>query len=199
MLTDILLSSWLVRAHTDEGSDRYARLCDPRSSTIDDRTQITASKSSAATCFPSHLLELTPCFILIALPSFAQHFDLVSQRDIEKAREHVATEVRPHVEELCRRATAEIARQDRRAAALKNRNESLQQRIQNMRLIDLHQAKLNHTASAGEEKQHEETEEQLQIKRDIDEHTAKLEKLRRRKEALLATADKLESETQGQI
>lgn len=127
-----------------------------------------------------------------------RHFDLVSQRDIEAARQHVASEVRPHVDELCRRATAEIQRQDRRAVALKNKNESLQQRIQNLRSINLHQAKLNHATSA-DDKPSQHSPQVSELKSQIHQHELKLESLNNRKLALLATADKLENEIHSHI
>lgn len=125
-----------------------------------------------------------------------RHFDLVSQRDIEQAREHVAAEVRPHIDELVRRAASDIARQDRRVVALKNRNESLQQRIANLRSIDRHQSKLNPAAIAEQEPDAKvDTEEQQRLKQQIEDHERRLDRLKARKEALLATADKLETET----
>ncbi|SNX84842.1 related to DASH complex subunit spc19 (Outer kinetochore protein spc19) [Melanopsichium pennsylvanicum] len=150
-----------------------------------------------------------------------RHFDLVSQHDIDQAREHVASEVRPHVEELCRRATSEIQRQDRRAVALKNKNEALQQRIANLRSIESHQSKLtgpstittttttnsNKTnnsitttpsdAAVRQAHKSAETEEQKQLNFKLEKRQETLEGLRRRKEALLAKVDELESETNG--
>ncbi|TKY85319.1 hypothetical protein EX895_005481 [Sporisorium graminicola] len=128
-----------------------------------------------------------------------RHFDLVSQRDIEIAREHVASEVRPHIEELCRRASSQIARLDRRAVSLKNKNESLQQRITNLRSIDLHQSKLNHTAQLDAETELHDTQEQQALKRQLEQQNQRLAQLKARKDALLATADKLESETQAHM
>ncbi|KAJ1026236.1 hypothetical protein NDA18_003893 [Ustilago nuda] len=123
-----------------------------------------------------------------------RHFDLVSQRDIESAREHVATEVRPYVEELCRRATAEIQRQDRRAVALKNKYEALQQRIQNIRSIDLHQSKLTSAAAEESKEKEAETEEKRQAREELQKQQRTMAQLKARKEALLAKADELESE-----
>ncbi|CBQ73782.1 related to DASH complex subunit spc19 (Outer kinetochore protein spc19) [Sporisorium reilianum SRZ2] len=130
-----------------------------------------------------------------------RHFDLVSQHDIEHAREHVASEVRPHIEELCRRASAEIARQDRRAVALRNKHESLQQRLQNLRSIDLHQSKLLHNSASLAEAEEErlDSQEHLALKMELEQRNLRLAQLKKRKEALLATADKLESETQGHL
>lgn len=122
----------------------------------------------------------------------------MSQRDIESAREHVASEVRPHVEELCRRATAEIQRQDRRAVALKNKNESLQQRISNLRSIESHQSKLNPdtatSATASAAMQETESQEQVELRKQLQKQRARLAQLKARKETLLAKADELEGE-----
>ncbi len=127
-----------------------------------------------------------------------RHFDLVSNRDIDTARDHVASEVRPHIEELCRRANGEIQRQDRRAVALRNKNEALQQRIQNIRSIDMHQSKLNHSSSQQGTKDEalskEEQQQQEEAKRELETQKQKLAQLKAKKDALLATVDKLEGD-----
>lgn len=126
-----------------------------------------------------------------------RHFDLVSQRDIESAREHVAGEVRPHVEDLCRLATAGIAKQERKAVSLKNRAEALQQRLANLRSIDEHQAKLaNHEPEPRDEQAQR---EQRALQQSLAEQSERLALLRAKKDALLATADKLENEIAGHV
>ncbi|GAK64615.1 uncharacterized protein PAN0_006c2829 [Moesziomyces antarcticus] len=122
---------------------------------------------------------------LVTVLKSQRHFDLVSGRDIEQAREHIASEVRPHIEELCRRAAAEISREDRRVVALRNRHEALQQRLQNLRSIDKHQSKLQDAPPAP-------TDPAVQAQ--LDNLNATLAALKHKKLALLAKADALEAE-----
>ena len=50
-----------------------------------------------------------------------QHFDLVSERDVRQAREHVAAEIAPFLRELIMRAEEVLARDEREARALRSK------------------------------------------------------------------------------
>lgn len=49
-----------------------------------------------------------------------EHFDLVSERDVRQAREHLAAEIAPLLRELILRAENVLNRNERRARALRN-------------------------------------------------------------------------------
>ena len=50
-----------------------------------------------------------------------QHFDLVSERDVRQALEHVAAEIAPFLRELIMRAEEVLARDEREARALRSK------------------------------------------------------------------------------
>ncbi len=87
-----------------------------------------------------------------------------------------------------------------KAVALKNKNESLQQRIQNLRSIDAHQAKLNNTSTDQDaDREQVDTREQELLMQKLEQQRTRLQQLKAKKESLLATADKLESEISGHV
>ncbi|CAD6916913.1 unnamed protein product, partial [Tilletia laevis] len=51
----------------------------------------------------------------------AQHFDLVAEQEIVRAKEHLAAEIAPQLHELILRAEAAVEKVERRARAAKNR------------------------------------------------------------------------------
>ncbi|PWZ00325.1 hypothetical protein BCV70DRAFT_200486 [Testicularia cyperi] len=130
---------------------------------------------------------------LITVLKCQKHFDLVSERDIDSARSHISGEVLPHLNELLQRASVEMERQERRAVALKNKAEAQHQRLQAIKSIDQHQAKLHPSSKTSRSQAHQQTLAQLQ--QQLESQRAQLSALKMHKLELLKKADDLEAAT----
>lgn len=85
------------------------------------RTQTKSSSTTQATLIGSGPLWPANVYVLFCtVYRLTQHFDLVSERDVRQAREHVAAEIAPLLRELIVRAEDVLMKDERIARTLRN-------------------------------------------------------------------------------